>query len=80
MNCPECQNTMKEKRWITSHWFGDLVIYEILWWVVLFPLTLLGVIGWGILIVILASVAILSHGKRWYKCRHCGHSMMVENE
>ena len=77
MKCPECESKMIEKRWITSHWFGDMIIFEIIWWILLFPLTFFGAIGWSILVLVIVVIAFLSHGKRWYKCKNCGHSMML---
>lgn len=76
MICPECEHELKEKRWITNHWFGDVMVLEVLWWLFLFPLTFLGSIGWAILAGIVITIAILSHGKRWYKCKNCGYSEM----
>lgn len=77
MKCHNCQDELIVKKWITNYWFGDMVIFEILFWTTLLPLMLLGPIFYLILLFILSYIGIASWGKRWLRCKKCNYSKWV---
>ena len=78
MDCPNCQTILKEKRWVTNSFFGDWVAFEMISYILLIPLLLLGLVGWVVFVSIFTVIVVMSWGKRWYKCKKCGYSTMLK--
>jgi len=79
MNCPKCEIPMIKKRWITNHWFGDVIAFEILFWLLFVPLMFLGpFIYYSIGTILFTYIVVGSWGKRWYRCKTCKYSTCVK--
>ena len=78
MKCHVCNEELMVKKWITNYWFGDIVIFEILFWTILLPLMFLGSFYYLIIVIVISFIVITSWGKRWLKCKKCNYSKWVK--
>jgi hypothetical protein len=80
MKCPNCQTELEvtEKKWGTDSFFGDWMASEIIWWIFIVPLYMVGIIGWIIIAMIIVAITSSTRGKYLHKCKKCGYFDIVE--
>jgi hypothetical protein len=71
---------MKKKLWISNDFSGNWGLLEIGFWLLLFPLLMVGVVGWLIIAAMVVLVVIVNWGKYWYKCINCGYSTLLKHK
>ena len=60
MNCSKCKGKLVLKRWITSSFVGDWAFLEILFWIIVTPLLIIGIWGYIVLFIISEELKPLS--------------------
>jgi len=80
MKCPNCTSELIEKLWVSNCFSEGWGFLEIVFWLLLFPLLMIGVIGWLIIVVMGAWLMAANWGKYWYQCKVCGYSTLVKRK
>ncbi len=79
MKCPKCGEPMIQKRWVISHWFGDVIAFELFWWLTFIPLIVLKpLVGYPTVTILIIYIVLASWGKRWYRCKPCKYSICIK--
>ena len=76
MECPNCQQKVKEHNSLFGHWFEGYLFLEIIFWLFLMPLTCFGLLGFLIIGLIIFIVK-MNNGKSYFKCQACCYTQRI---